>query len=779
MSQSKPDESLALSNTSNLSSDSSLSFAPTPTADTPAEQTKLGWRYEKGVEVPKDEIKAEAKDALDQTPLPPADQKALSEISEGLQNNKTADEQYFEQQLLLAQSDNVDAQFNLGVCYEEGRGIAKNDDKAVEWYEKAATWKRRRLITSTQALFGRPFPVGLPLPHFKFQGNRVDLKKHAARAALFIAAEKGYVSTVLKLVAQGVLVNLYISNGFEATPLHFAAQMWNPDIINALFTTPEGRGWVNFINSEWDTPLHLAAFKGGPEVIGALLREGALINQVNNNGDTPLHIAALRREPEIVKVLLRGGASVTQVNNNGDTPFHLAVFGGRTEVVKALLAEGPLITQANNRGDTPFHTAARLWRPEILNILIAIPEGRALLSQVNELGDTPLHTAVWNGSPDAVQALIDGGAPLNHANKWGHTPLITTALQSFSKEAANLFDFDKGVALLKGGANFKEDEDWLIISSSKKGTEGDARWYAQALDNLRLIYKYYQLKLTGSLSAKAETKQGQDDTPRISHVDIPSNALNSSLSSPSSSLNTPPETKETKQSETRSVKNISSKAEIRELFDLDSFAGDTAALSEALAVPVEQQSEPLQHYLQSQAIWTVLDSEAKPAHKSAQITLLAEAPGVSLLVENEQGQLPLDVALQQLAEGKINKAAVQKLQDTTQQQRAEEDEEVLQAIEIYVQAAPTAILEEKSSARPGESKSTADAEDGPITLQQLAAETQKYRATEESLQQEFKVLFAPSPPSATPLFSAIKAVVETTTKQPKKCVSKDGASIGF
>ena len=33
---------------------------------------------------------------------------------------------------------NAAAQYHLGVCYEDGKGVAQDDTKAVEWYQKAA-----------------------------------------------------------------------------------------------------------------------------------------------------------------------------------------------------------------------------------------------------------------------------------------------------------------------------------------------------------------------------------------------------------------------------------------------------------------------------------------------------------------------------------------------------------------------------------------------------------------------------------------------------------------
>ena len=46
---------------------------------------------------------------------------------------------YTVQQLLpLAQQGNSDAQHNLGWMYDEGKGVAQNDEKAVYWYQQAA-----------------------------------------------------------------------------------------------------------------------------------------------------------------------------------------------------------------------------------------------------------------------------------------------------------------------------------------------------------------------------------------------------------------------------------------------------------------------------------------------------------------------------------------------------------------------------------------------------------------------------------------------------------------
>ena len=44
----------------------------------------------------------------------------------------------FKKMLQAAEQGNVDAQFNLGVMYDNGRGVRQDYKQAVQWYRKAA-----------------------------------------------------------------------------------------------------------------------------------------------------------------------------------------------------------------------------------------------------------------------------------------------------------------------------------------------------------------------------------------------------------------------------------------------------------------------------------------------------------------------------------------------------------------------------------------------------------------------------------------------------------------
>lgn len=78
----------------------------------------------------------------------------------------------------LAEQGNPDAQFNLGVMYDEGYGVEKDQFKAVEWYTKAAN----QGYAKAQSNLGFMYAQG--------KGTPLDYKK--ATEWFTKAADQGY-----------------------------------------------------------------------------------------------------------------------------------------------------------------------------------------------------------------------------------------------------------------------------------------------------------------------------------------------------------------------------------------------------------------------------------------------------------------------------------------------------------------------------------------------------------------------------------------------------------
>ncbi len=127
--------------------------------------------------------------------------------------------------------------------------------------------------------------------------SKTDVNKLSANgeSALMLAALKGHLSLVEKLIKKGADINK--------------------------------TGW---------TALHYAATGGQLAIIGVLLDNSAYIDAESPNGSTPLMMAAMYGTPEAVKLLLREGADPALKNQQGMTALQFAERGGRPSCVEAI-----------------------------------------------------------------------------------------------------------------------------------------------------------------------------------------------------------------------------------------------------------------------------------------------------------------------------------------------------------------------------------------------------------------------------------------------------------
>jgi ankyrin repeat protein len=130
---------------------------------------------------------------------------------------------------------------------------------------------------------------------------KVEVRNDKDESVLMLAALKGYLSLVKKLVAQDADIN---KTGW--TPLHYAAS---------------------------------AASVGQVAVIEFLLDHSAYIDAESPNGTTPLMMAAMYGSPEAVKMLIQAGADLTLKNQMGLTALDFAVRGNRPNA-KELIETG-------------------------------------------------------------------------------------------------------------------------------------------------------------------------------------------------------------------------------------------------------------------------------------------------------------------------------------------------------------------------------------------------------------------------------------------------------
>ena len=68
----------------------------------------------------------------------------------GVAENKQKAVEWFQK---AANQGDADAQYHLGYCYAHGDGVAKNTEKAVEWYQKAAEQGHEEAIGALKNIY--------------------------------------------------------------------------------------------------------------------------------------------------------------------------------------------------------------------------------------------------------------------------------------------------------------------------------------------------------------------------------------------------------------------------------------------------------------------------------------------------------------------------------------------------------------------------------------------------------------------------------------------------
>lgn len=153
--------------------------------------------------------------------------------------------------------------------------------------------------------------------------TQTEVRNLNGESVVMLAALKGYLPLVQKLVANGADVNK--------------------------------TGW---------TPLHYAASGGHVDVVAYLLDQFAYIDAESPNGTTPLMMAARYGSPEAVKHLIQAGADVQLKNKLGMTAMDFAVTGQRPDAQSLIntalqrLAK-PVVTAPPTRASQPAAPSTR------------------------------------------------------------------------------------------------------------------------------------------------------------------------------------------------------------------------------------------------------------------------------------------------------------------------------------------------------------------------------------------------------------------------------------
>lgn len=282
-------------------------------------------------------------------------------------------------------------------------------------------------------------------------------------SVLFKAIDHNFTDIIKVLCAHDPELANRVEGEFSRTPLNFAAQSDNPEIIEVLISAG-----AQIYTSDKDgiLPIHDAVYSGCLNVVKKLYEIDKKIITVPDKqyGRTPLIWAACANKVDIVEWLIEMNVDIDAKDNNVETAFFSAVQQGALDVAKFLLKrkpaflnereakngwspllyglanndhamvdwlldEGAQIEVFDNRNYSSLSIAV-FYGLELVKKLIDHDKSKEIIKRLinakdNEYGSTPLHIAAEkNAAPELIELLINHGAQVNALDRNSQDPLF-------------------------------------------------------------------------------------------------------------------------------------------------------------------------------------------------------------------------------------------------------------------------------------------------------------------------------------------------------------------
>ena len=227
-------------------------------------------------------------------------------------------------------------------------------------------------------------------------------------APLADAAEKGRTAVVQKLLEEGAEVDRAQGDGMTA--LHWAAYRDDLEIARLLLGADASTGVATRVDAV--TPLILAARNGSAAMLDLLLEAGADPNRATETGSTALMAAATSGSVGAVETLIAHRADVNARESGwAQTPLMYAAWENRAAVIRTLIEHGahPELASSVLPLNEPRLDANGNPRPR--------RKGREQSGGNSAMGGmTALLFAARDGHLEAVKALVESGADVNHVS---------------------------------------------------------------------------------------------------------------------------------------------------------------------------------------------------------------------------------------------------------------------------------------------------------------------------------------------------------------------------
>jgi uncharacterized protein len=188
---------------------------------------------------------------------------------------------------------------------------------------------------------------------------------------LLMAAQRGEIETVLKLLQEGADINVTDAQG--RTPVMIATYKHDTEMVRALIQKGAD---INMRDSQKENPLLHAGAQGWLDILKLAIEAKADTTLTNRFGGISIIPAAERGHVETVRELLtRTDINVNHVNNLGWTALLEAIVlsdGGQAQqqIVQLLVDHGADVNIPDKDGVTPLRHACERGFMEIERILV-------------------------------------------------------------------------------------------------------------------------------------------------------------------------------------------------------------------------------------------------------------------------------------------------------------------------------------------------------------------------------------------------------------------------
>ena len=206
--------------------------------------------------------------------------------------------------------------------------------------------------------------------------------------------------------------------------------------------------------------LVTASALGKSEQVSLLISQNVPVNVQDDDGGTPLTSAAQKGHLEMVKLLLDNEADINFTDKKGQTPLIVAAGEGHLDLVTFLLERGANIGLKAQNGRSALSEAVN--RKDRLAVIKTLLENGADVNSAGKWGARPLSDAAISPWYDEtlLKLLLEYGADVNAVDDEGRTALV--------RVSGKFATLEKLSVLLNHGAdiNHRPDGGWSALSRS-------------------------------------------------------------------------------------------------------------------------------------------------------------------------------------------------------------------------------------------------------------------------------------------------------------------------